>query len=350
MPPYRVLIVDDHPDIRNLLRFSIATLGSDFNVVAVPSGEEALLEIHIQSIDLLISDILLPGMSGLELMKKAKLRYPDLKVILITGVEDRRIRREIAEVGADAFFLKPMDTADFLDAIERCLGLVESKKMGPVSLAKEKPEANLSERLISLRQELGAVSVVLLDDLGNILARAGDTPDTSEESALFPSLMASLNAGCKVAKHLKGNAPHDFMFFSGPKYDIFLTHVGESYALLQVVNSIDLEHDLSHIIQTVFKGVQDLQAILLNMGVRIEVEEQPAAEEVELADEDLDSEAPLIDALFQGMDTDAPKSEEVDAFWDSIAGNETSNGIHNADGLSYDQALQLGLTPDEGKD
>jgi CheY-like chemotaxis protein len=350
MPPYRILIVDDHPDIRNLLRFAIATLGSEFNVVTVPSGEEALLEIRIQSIDLLVSDILLPGISGLELMKKAKLRYPDLKVILITGVVDRQIRREIAEAGADAYFLKPMDTADFLDAVALCLDLGKSKKKEPDSLVKEKSEENLSDRLSRLRQELGAVSTVLLDDLGNILAQAGHMPDPIGESTLFPTLLASLSAGVKVAKFLQGNPPRDLMLFSGPQNDIILSHVVESVALLQVLNSIDQDHDLSQIIQTTFRGVRDLQEILLNLGVGTEVEEPPIFEEVELAEEDLEGEAPLIDALLQGMDTNPPKTEEVDAFWDSITGNETSNGIQNADGLSYDQALQLGLAPDQGKD
>ena len=126
MDRYRVLIVDDHHDVRRMLHAWVKTLGPQYEILAMPSGEEAILDAFRQPVDLLIADFRLPGITGLELMAKIKRRYPDLKVILITGITDPKIRRQVAEAGADAFFIKPVEMPDFLDAVERLLGIVET--------------------------------------------------------------------------------------------------------------------------------------------------------------------------------------------------------------------------------
>jgi len=67
-----ILIVDDQKDIVRLLHSTLQTLGHALDIVDAPSGEEALLEASRRKVDLLISDYLLPGMSGVELMKKVR--------------------------------------------------------------------------------------------------------------------------------------------------------------------------------------------------------------------------------------------------------------------------------------
>ena len=342
MASYRVLIVDDQRELRIMLKSAVETLGSEFEVIAVPSGEEAFLEIRGQDIDLLVSDIMLPGMSGLELLEKVRVRNPDLKVILITGTVDAQVRRDVADAGADAFFLKPMDPADFLDSVERTLGLIESEPIEPTVSVLEtvKPSENVSERLVKLRNDLDAFSAVLIDDRGRVLAGAGDLPDATVESSLLPSLMSVFSASKRVARFLGTNPPNDLSYFSGPKYDILLAHVGEAYALMVAVNPIHIDEDLSTIVRGVYAGVGDLHEILLNMGVRLKSDDQPVVVEEEPEDQidtvDLEEEAPLIEALFQGVDANVPKTEEVDEFWNTVTADETSNNLQNADALTYE--------------
>jgi CheY-like chemotaxis protein len=354
MASYRVLIVDDQRELRLMLKSAVETLGSEFEVIAVPSGEEAFLEIRGQDVDLLVSDIMLPGISGLELLAKVRARNPNLKVILVTGTVDAQVRRDVADAGADAFFLKPMDPADFLDSVERTLGLIESEPLESTILATGKPSENVSERLVNLRNELDSFSAVLLDDRGRVLAGAGDLPDATVESSLLPSLMAVFSASKRVARFLGTNPPNDLSYFSGPKYDILLAHVGESYALMVAVNPIHFDEDLSTIVRGVYTGVGDLHEILLNMGVRLKSDDQPIVvkdePEDEIATEIMAEEAPLIEALFQGVDANIPKTEDVDEFWNTITADEASNSLQNADALTYEQALQLGLAPDENEE
>src|SRR5512139_1978349 len=119
-----VLLVDDQRDIVRLLHSTLQTLGHPMDLVDAPSGEEALLEASHRKVDLLVADYLLPGISGVELMQKVKARNADLKVIFISGMTDRKARDEMLNAGAVAMFDKPIPLADFLDAVERSLGLV----------------------------------------------------------------------------------------------------------------------------------------------------------------------------------------------------------------------------------
>jgi len=131
MADYRVLIVDDTREVRRALVSAIETLDANIEIRDVPSGEEGLLELSSGPFDLLVSDVRLPGISGLELLTKIRIRQPELHVILVTGMVDAHVRQAVADAGAAAFFLKPIETADFLDAVERALGLIDAVIVEP---------------------------------------------------------------------------------------------------------------------------------------------------------------------------------------------------------------------------
>ena len=124
---YNILLVDDQRDILRLLHSALDTLNNkELDIIEAPSGEEALLEVGRHSIDLLVADYRLPGMTGIELLHKVRIRHPDVKVVWITGMSDRKAREEMLNAGAAAIFDKPVPLADFLDIVERSLGLVRT--------------------------------------------------------------------------------------------------------------------------------------------------------------------------------------------------------------------------------
>jgi CheY-like chemotaxis protein len=95
-----ILLVDDQRDIVRLLHSTLQTLGHKLDIVDAPSGEEALLEASRRTVDLLVTDYLLPGISGVELLRKIKLRSPNLKVIFISGMTERKARQEMLNGGS----------------------------------------------------------------------------------------------------------------------------------------------------------------------------------------------------------------------------------------------------------
>ena len=169
-----VLIVDDQKDIVRLLHSTLQTLGHQLDIIDAPSGEEALLEASHRKVDLLVADHLLPGISGVELMRKIKARNAELKFIFISGMTERKARNEMLGAGAVAVFDKPIPLADFLDAVERSLGLVQTIFPPEAGKDAEQHRQTLSELLGGFRQKLKADAVFLISDRARVLARAGD--------------------------------------------------------------------------------------------------------------------------------------------------------------------------------
>jgi CheY-like chemotaxis protein len=109
-----ILVVDDEPDVEMLFRahFRRDLREGRFTMEFAQSGETALQRIADAagvSLILILSDINMPGMTGLELLPKAKAARPDVPVIMITAYGDAETKRKALESGADALFTKPID-------------------------------------------------------------------------------------------------------------------------------------------------------------------------------------------------------------------------------------------------
>jgi CheY-like chemotaxis protein len=109
-----VLVVDDEPDVEMLFRqqFRRDLRDNRFRMDFAQSAASALQRIGDaagESLILILSDINMPGMSGLELLPKAKAARPDVPVIMITAYADDNTKRKALEGGADALLTKPID-------------------------------------------------------------------------------------------------------------------------------------------------------------------------------------------------------------------------------------------------
>src|SRR4029077_18254826 len=109
-----ILVVDDEPDVEALFRqqFRRDIRDGRFTMDFAQSGDSALRcvsDAADASLILILSDINMPGMSGLELLPKAKAARPDVPVIMITAYGDPDTRRKAMEGGADALLAKPID-------------------------------------------------------------------------------------------------------------------------------------------------------------------------------------------------------------------------------------------------
>jgi CheY-like chemotaxis protein len=373
MSSYRVLIVDDQHEVRRMLAASLRTLGQQFDVLEVPSGEEALLISSRLPLNLVVADVRLPGMSGLELVARLQKRSPKISTILVTGVDEPRLRRQVAEAGADAFFYKPVEMADFLDAVERCLGLageafpmpsvaeepvvVKGHKTTPLaarsSPAPVEPEpVLLPDRLVRLRRQLNAISVTLLDDTGRVVAEAGHLPEINGGASLIPALMSVFSAGLKVAHGLgREKTPDNLMCFSGGRFHLCMAPVGRVYALLIVSLDAFTPARLSEVGQAVAPAAGDLLKILESMGVELEPRQQAPLPPVELP-QDVTVDAATqasVDALFRQAGQTKVRSSDADAFWNLSDEKSDLEGASNADALSYEQARKLGLAPENGE-
>jgi CheY-like chemotaxis protein len=109
-----ILVIDDEPDVELLFRqqFRRDLKNGRFRMEFAQSGPAALQCIDAAggaSLILILSDINMPGMSGLDLLPKVKAVRPDVPVIMITAYGDAETKHKALESGADALFIKPID-------------------------------------------------------------------------------------------------------------------------------------------------------------------------------------------------------------------------------------------------
>jgi DNA-binding response OmpR family regulator len=114
-----VLIVDDEPEILSLLKQIIEL--NNFGVFTALSAEEGLDILDRSYIHAIVSDIILPGMTGVELMAVVKEKRRDLPVILITGHSGRFTPKYVMESGADGYFTKPFNTMDLIRKLKQIM-------------------------------------------------------------------------------------------------------------------------------------------------------------------------------------------------------------------------------------
>ena len=124
-----ILVVDDEPDVEPLFRqqFRRDIRASRFTMEFAQSAVDALEQIdHAEGVTLILvlSDINMPGMSGLELLPKIKVLRPDVPVIMITAYGDAETKRKALENGAEALLTKPIDFSALRQQIETRLGMV----------------------------------------------------------------------------------------------------------------------------------------------------------------------------------------------------------------------------------
>jgi response regulator RpfG family c-di-GMP phosphodiesterase len=102
----RVLIVDDEISVRRVMGTVLAQLG--FPCETAASGDEALRILETHAIDAVISDLQMPGMSGMDLLGKVRERYPQMIFLVVTGVDDIRVGVQAMRQGADDYIVKPL--------------------------------------------------------------------------------------------------------------------------------------------------------------------------------------------------------------------------------------------------
>ena len=111
----RILIVDDDPGQRSLLDSFLRSQG--FDTVPVASGELALETLRAGGISMMISDVRMPGLDGVALLRRIKARFPAIPVVLVSAFPDEQVWAEGLEAGAADVFPKPIHGASLVRAL-----------------------------------------------------------------------------------------------------------------------------------------------------------------------------------------------------------------------------------------
>jgi len=196
----RILCVDDEPGIRQVYEMLPSFLGSDFLVTTTANGDEALAQIAAAPYDVIISDLLMPGLSGSELLKKVAQISPSTARVVISGFPDELTVARCLVVG-HRYFTKPFSPVTLMgsvralcqardvassDKVRQLVGKIEGLPTPPdsyVEILKKFNDPNTAIRsLAECLEHDPAVSVKLLQAVNSPLFGAARRIDSIEES------------------------------------------------------------------------------------------------------------------------------------------------------------------------
>src|SRR5438067_2756736 len=170
-PPTTVLVVDDEDGIRQALDRFLTRLG--YRVLQAASGAEALDRQAAEQPQVMLSDIRMPNMSGVELVPKALAADSDLAIIMLTAIDEPRTAIECLKLGAYDYLIKPVD----LDELE--LSLQGALRQRQLEVDRRELEQWLAREVAVRTRDLEERTTVVEDIALAALAAAGDWPGVS---------------------------------------------------------------------------------------------------------------------------------------------------------------------------
>lgn len=130
----KVLLVDDEEDFLKTLAERLETRG--LKVTTATNGEKALASVEGQEFDLIVLDLAMPGLDGLETLKRIKNRQPEAEIIMLSGQGSIRTSIEAMKLGACDFLQKPVDIGELMNKIseakEKRMLMLESKSVAEI--------------------------------------------------------------------------------------------------------------------------------------------------------------------------------------------------------------------------
>jgi DNA-binding NtrC family response regulator len=122
--PHKILLVDDDPDMLQVLRWALAPIGG---LLEASSGRAALRLIKEHRPRLILLDVAMPGMDGIEVLKRARAIHPTAIFVMLTGLTDIAIAKEALDGGACAYITKPFDDQYLCGEVRRLLEKPDKK-------------------------------------------------------------------------------------------------------------------------------------------------------------------------------------------------------------------------------
>ncbi|HEY8852182.1 MAG TPA: HD domain-containing phosphohydrolase [Gemmatimonadaceae bacterium] len=164
----RILIVDDEETIRLALRKFLRSRGYEVEIAG--SGDQALQLLGKDSFALMLCDVRMPGMSGVQIVPLAREKDQDLAIIMLTAVNDAATATEVLSSGASDYLMKPVELADLQQAVDRALQkrleLIEMRRLD--MLIREEVALRTAE-LEQEKESLRLMSVSIAETLINAM-------------------------------------------------------------------------------------------------------------------------------------------------------------------------------------
>lgn len=233
MSTKHVLIVDDAKDILFLLQLAVKQLGPEYKVSTAADGRAALEKIQQQSFDLVITDYMMPGMTGMELVQEVRRISPNTQVVLMTAYDSAALRDKVEDLQLSGYVGKPFSVPQILNTMRRVVNRPQNIAP-PHPLESPEIKQTVYQQLKTLHNQTGAHYVLLLNAEGRPVQVAGQV-DASKATRLAMFVAANFATAAELHQALNGQ-PSSFKssYHEGSSYNIYAYDINGDYLLAVV--------------------------------------------------------------------------------------------------------------------
>ncbi len=276
-----ILVVDDDFATLDFLRSILELSEGNFEVLGVPSADEGLLALKRARFDLLVADLRLPGMSGIELGRKARQIKQGLPIIIITGYDSPEAEAEAAALGVVSYLTKPLDAEDFLravfDAVRDLPRLDDEELVYGLPLGGEVVLPAVARQLETLRTDTGAERVVLATVSSEILFCAGGRRD-EELQKLITAVAFTMVSTFHLSDRLGADEPQSMQFLVGEQADLYCANIDRNYFLSIFFDAQVRRGRIGTVWVFTRRAIKNLRELLEEKG---SADDQPAGTDLE---------------------------------------------------------------------
>lgn len=356
LPP-RILIVDDQREVRRMIKAALEAQFPQASLVDVPSAEEAMVLLAQGPFNLLVVDIRLAGMSGLEMVEKARRRQPNLNIIVVTGLNDPAVDQQLEQAPIQGWFRKPLPMEDFLACAANLLKSETAQSpaiQSTPALSTEEtaqPEVNPWDAVC---ERLGLQALWISDREANLVAQSTLATTLLQLDRMVEYFSQVESAIMDLQTRYRAE---EFLPLA-----VYLTQewVTSAFRLENTRVYFCLNRDQlpgqplalqMALLQKAGELLDALRESPVYFGDELSLKppknEDEGAKAEEVAESNLTPDAEL-EALLQNPAVHLPQAEQADQFWEqSLSAEEWADSMSQSQTLPFHQARQLGLLPSE---
>jgi CheY-like chemotaxis protein len=228
----RILIVDDDEKLATLLQESLRTLDEGYDVVTAGGTDEALAKVSKRSFDLVITDLMMPEVDGLQLLEALKAINPSIVTVAMTAFDSPEIRAKAERFGIYRYLSKPFSVHDFRQCVKDAFEEAE-RAQEAAAFSEEQLEA-IERNLSSLRTSVRAHSVTLIDSAGRIISVQSVERDLNMASLCNTLLTGNAAVAAEIARLLGGWPACRLSYHEGDDYNVCVYTLNEDFSLVIV--------------------------------------------------------------------------------------------------------------------
>ncbi len=263
--PPRVLVVDDESTFSTAIADTLQSLGEGYVVDTADNGSVAWNKIQNEVYELVITDLRMPQVGGLELMEKIRSNGINTRMILMTAYGSEDVKNQAKQLNVARYMPKPIDIDDLIDAAREVLNTSDEAREPLEGNIQEKIE-NITLKLDKLRQEISAHCIILANAEGQPITYAGFVEEFD-----IPITTALIGAGhasfFELARNMSEDCVFNLMYNEGSKWNTFSTSVCKDLFLVIVFERERAQTPIGMVWFSAKRTITELLDIMMDLQI-----------------------------------------------------------------------------------